>query len=427
VTPAAPGETAAVAAAAGEPAALAAAAAVAGAYASEWARVVSTLIRITGDWSLAEECTADAFEAALKLWPTEGVPRTPGAWLTTVAKNKALDRLRRATTEKRKLTEVATMHYLQEPTDDDVSDDRLRLIFTCCHPALAMEARVALTLRTVAGLTTPEIAAAFLVPEATMAQRIVRAKRKITNAGIPYRVPTASALPERLGGVLAVLYLLYGQGYSARRVDLAAEAIRLTRLLVDLMPNEAEALGLLSLMLLQHSRRDARVDDAGDLVTLEDQDRALWHRDEIDDGLGMLRRASRLDGAGAYFVQAAMAAVHARAASFADTDTGQLVSLYDTLLAIAPSPVVELNRAIAVGMRDGAAAGLSAVEAAATALPDFYLVPAARADFLRRLERLDEAAVAYQEAAEIAPTEADRRFLAKRLAEVTTGTNRRNG
>jgi RNA polymerase sigma-70 factor, ECF subfamily len=400
--------------------------AVAGAYATEWARVVSTLIRITGDWSLAEECTADAFEAALKLWPVEGVPRTPGAWLTTVAKNKALDRLRRATTEKRKLTEVATMQYLQEPTDDDVSDDRLRLIFTCCHPALAMDARVALTLRTVAGLTTPEIAAAFLVPEATMAQRIVRAKRKITNAGIPYRVPTASALPERLGGVLAVLYLLYGQGYSSRRVDLAAEAIRLTRLLVDLMPNEAEALGLLALMLLQHSRRDARVDDAGELVTLEDQDRHLWHRDEIVDGLGILHRASKLDGAGAYFVQAAMAAVHARAATFDETDTEQLVALYDTLSAIAPSPVVALNRAIALGMHAGPAAGLAAVEAAAPALPDFYLVPAARADFLRRLERFDDAAVAYREAAAIAPTPADHTFLAKRLAEVEAGTNKRS-
>jgi RNA polymerase sigma-70 factor, ECF subfamily len=400
--------------------------AVAGAYASEWARVVSTLIRITGDWSLAEECTADAFESALKLWPTEGVPRVPGAWLTTVAKNKALDRLRRSTTEKKKLTEVATMQYLQEPTDDDVSDDRLRLIFTCCHPALALEARVALTLRTVAGLTTPEIAAAFLVPEATMAQRIVRAKRKITNAGIPYRVPSASALPERLGGVLAVLYLLYTQGYSSRRVDLAAEAIRLGRLLVDLMPNEAEALGLLALMTLQHSRRDARVDAAGELVTLEDQDRGLWHKDEIVDGLDLIHRASKLEGAGPYFVQAAIAAVHAAAASFEATDTARLVSLYDTLLQVNPSPVIALNRAIAIGMRDGAAAGLDAVEAVAGDLPDYPLVPAARADFLRRDGQWHRAATAYAVAISATTTEAEQRYLAKRLAEVEAQIKQRS-
>lgn len=387
--------------------------------------MVSTLIRITGDWSLAEDCTAEAFETALERWQRDGVPRNPGAWLTTVAKNRALDRLRRATNEARKLKEVAIMSELEEAEDaPDVADDRLRLVFTCCHPALPLEARVALTLRTVAGLTTPEIASAFLVPEATMAQRIVRAKRKITNAGIPYRVPPAHLLPERLGGVLAVLYLLFNEGYSASsgtvlvRTDLAAEAIRLTRAVVSLMPDEPEARGLLALMLLQHSRRDARTDAAGELVTLDDQDRSLWDSAAIAEGLSLLDARG-----GAYQLQAAIASVHASAPSPDATDWSALVSLYDRLAGLSPTPVVALNRAIAVGMADGFELGLAELDrvAASTALGGYYLVPAARADFLRRLGRDAEAAVQYRLALETVPTDPERRFLERRLQQVEGG------
>lgn len=387
--------------------------------------MVSTLIRITGDWSLAEDCTAEAFETALERWQRDGVPRNPGAWLTTVAKNRALDRLRRATNEARKLKEVAIMNELEEAEDaPDVADDRLRLVFTCCHPALPLEARVALTLRTVAGLTTPEIASAFLVPEATMAQRIVRAKRKITNAGIPYRVPPAHLLPERLGGVLAVLYLLFNEGYSASsgtvlvRTDLAAEAIRLTRAVVSLMPDEPEARGLLALMLLQHSRRDARTDAAGELVTLDDQDRSLWDSAAIAEGLSLLDARG-----GVYQLQAAIASVHASAPSPEATDWGALVSLYDRLAGLSPTPVVALNRAIAIGMAHGLETGLVELDrvAASTALGGYYLVPAARADFLRRLGRDAEAAVQYRLALETVPTDPERRFLERRLQQVEGG------
>ena len=387
--------------------------------------MVSTLIRITGDWSLAEDCTAEAFAAALEKWGSDGVPRNPGAWLTTVAKNRALDRLRRAANEARKLREVAIMSELEEPLDDeDVTDDRLRLIFTCCHPALALESRVALTLRTVAGLTTPEIAHAFLVPEATMAQRIVRAKRKITNAGIPYRVPPAHLLPERLGGVLAVLYLLFNEGYSASsgavlmRTDLAAEAIRLTRAVVALMPDEPEASGLLALMLLQHSRRDARLDPNGELVTLDDQDRGRWDAAAIAEGLALLDARG-----GAYQLQAALAAVHASASDPAATDWAAAVAIYDRLAALSPTPVVALNRAIAIGMGRGFEAGLAEIErvAASAALDGYYLVPAARADFLRRLGRSDEAAQQYRLALETVPTDPERRFLVRRLRQVEGG------
>lgn len=395
---------------------------VASAYREEWARVVSTLIRITGDWSLAEDCAAEAFETALEKWERDGIPRNPGAWLTTVAKNRALDRLRRATNEAKKLKEVAIMNELEEPADaEDVTDDRLRLVFTCCHPALPLEARVALTLRTVAGLTTPEIASAFLVPEATMAQRIVRAKRKITHAGIPYRVPPAHLLPERLGGVLAVLYLLFNEGYSASsgtvlvRSDLAAEAIRLTRAVVGLMPDEPEARGLLALMLLQHSRRDARLDSDGELLTLDEQDRSRWDHAAIAEGLSLLGRP-----VGSYQLQAAIAAVHASALDPATTDWGSVVALYERLATLSPTPVIALNRAIAVGMARGFDTGLAELDrvAASAGLGSYYLVPAARADFLRRLGRTREAAEQYRLALAGAPTEPEQRYLARRLEQV---------
>jgi RNA polymerase sigma-70 factor (ECF subfamily) len=408
-------------------------AAVAEAFQQEWGRVVATLIRMTGDWDLAEECAQDAFAVALERWPRDGVPRRPGAWLTTTARNRALDRLRRGATEAAKLREGAALWPSEEPDDGDgdgddgtVRDDRLRLIFTCCHPALPLEARVALTLRTLAGLTTAEIARALLVSEPTMAKRLVRAKGKIRNAAIPYRVPPAHLLPERTGGVLAVLYLLFNEGYAATagadlmRHDLCAEAIRLGRALVSLMPDEPEARGLLALMLLHHARRAARVDEAGGIVTLEDQDRALWDATEIDEGLGLLDAALRQDRAGPYQLQASIAACHAGAASAADTDWARIAQLYGRLAALVPSAVVELNRAVAVAMADGPAQGLKLVQAleASGALAGYHLLPATRADLLRRLERHAEAAEGYREALELASTEAERRYLTRRLAEV---------
>jgi RNA polymerase sigma-70 factor (ECF subfamily) len=408
-------------------------AAVADAFSQEWGRIVATLIGMTGDWDLAEECAQDAFARALRSWPRDGIPPRPGAWLTTTARNRAIDVLRRRATETAKLQEAAMLSVPDPPEADEsgVRDDRLRLIFTCCHPALQLEARVALTLRTLAGLTTAEIARAFLIPEPTMAQRLVRAKHKIRNAGIPYRVPPAHLLPERTTGVLGVLYLLFNEGYSATggpdllRPDLCAEGIRLARVLAGLMPDEPEVLGLLALMLLHDARRTARVDDAGEIVTLEQQDRSLWNGGEIDEGCARLETALHRGRPGAYQLQAAIAACHATAAQAADTDWAAIARLYQRLAQLVPSAVVRLNGAVAVAMADGPAAGLAQVDALAATgeLAGYHLLPATRADLLRRLGRRTEAAEAYAEAVELARTDSERRYLSRRLAEVTGGSS----
>jgi RNA polymerase sigma-70 factor, ECF subfamily len=386
-------------------------------YRQEWGQVVATLIRVTGDWELAEECAQEAFAAALERWPNDGVPDRPGAWLTTTARNRAIDWLRREAVGAQKLREVAAMTYDSEPPYD-VPDDRLRLMFTCCHPALAMEARVALTLRTLAGLSTTEIARAFLVPETTMSKRLTRAKQKIQHAGIPYRVPPAHLLPERTPAVLAVLYLLFNEGYSdVVRSNLSGEAIRLARLLVQLMPDEPEAAGLLALMLLHDARRDTRLAPDGALVTLDEQDRTQWDTTRITEGVDLLDSALRRGEPGPYQVQAAIAACHATARTAADTDWPQIAALYTQL---PQTPVVALNRAVAIGMADGPAVGLRLVEElAAGPLLGYHLLPATRADFLRRLNRPTEAATAYREALTLATTDAERRYLERRLSEAT--------
>jgi RNA polymerase sigma-70 factor (ECF subfamily) len=403
--------------------------AVAEAFRSEWGGVVAHVIRITGDWDLAEECAQDAFAQALVNWAREGVPANPAGWLKTTARHRAYDRLRRARVGQAKIEQVARNMHSAERDDADssgFSDDRLRLLFTCCHPALAAEAQVALALRTLLGLTTAEIARAFLVPEETMAKRLVRAKHKIRDAGIPYRIPQAHQLPDRLVGVLAAIYGLFNEGYGASagaelmRSALSEEAIRLGRLLCQLMPDEPEALGLLSLMMLHHARRRSRVDASGELVLLEDQDRSLWDGDAIGEGCTLLDRATRLGRNGPYQLLAAIAACHATAPSAGDTDWVEVARLYEQLYRLVPSPVIALNRAVAIAMADGPAEGLALVDAieAGGALSDYYLLPATRADLLRRLGRTEEAAVAYRHAIEMAPSEPERRFMHRRITEM---------
>jgi RNA polymerase sigma-70 factor (ECF subfamily) len=407
----------------------------------ESGRAVATLIRVLGDFDLAEDAVQEAFVVALERWPADGVPENPGAWITRVARNKAIDRLRRERTLSEKRELVARLEEMDapEPSAEEAAieregtaslpDDRLRLIFTACHPAIAPEARVALTLRTLGGLTTAEIARAFLVSEAAMAQRLVRAKRKIREAGIPYEVPDSAHLPERMASVLATLYLVFNEGYSATESDalvrreLCAEAIRLTRVLRSVLPDEPEVAGLLALMLLQDSRRNARTDERGDMILLEDQDRSSWDRDEIAEGLGLIDgamsrlRAVRAGAPGPYAVQAAIAAEHARAPEPEATDWSRIRRLYDWLGVVQPSPVVELNRAVAIAMADAPERGLEAMDEI-EGLDDYQHYHSARADLFARIGRREESRAAYERARELATNPVERRFLEGRLREL---------
>jgi len=409
-------------------------------YRVESGRILATLIRLLGDFDLAEEAMHEAFAAALSLWPTSGVPGNPRPWLISTARFKAIDTLRRRARWDASQDEL--VRYLEaqgssaqtSKEDDSLEDDRLRLIFTCCHPSLAPEAHVALTLREVCGLTTEEIAKAFLTTPRTLAQRIVRAKAKIRETRIPYEVPTPEELPERLGAVLQVIYLVFNEGYSAAagaevtRAELTGEAIRLGRLLAELQPEPevlgSEVMGLLSLMLLQESRRAARTSPTGDLILLENQDRSLWNREQIAEGVALVEKALGYRGTsrrfGSYTLQAAIAAVHAEAESVAATDWRQIVLLYDQLLRIQPSPVVELNRAVAIAMRDGPEAGLAQIDAVLEdgELANYYLAHSARADMYRRLGRTAEARSAYEKALALTQQEPERQFLARRLDEL---------
>jgi RNA polymerase sigma-70 factor, ECF subfamily len=399
-------------------------------YRSESRRVLATLIRLLGDFDLAEEAMQEAFAAAVERWPSEGLPRNPRAWLVSTGRFKAIDALRRRARFDASLGAIAEklgdgVTPAQEPDDDSVDDDRLRLIFTCCHPALPPDAQIALTLREVCGLTTEEIARAFLAPAPTLAQRIVRAKSKIKAARIPYQIPSRTELPDRLASVLHVIYLVFNEGYSASsgdsltRHDLSAEAIRLGRLLVELLP-EPEAVGLLALMLLHEARRPARTSADGDLILLSEQDRTLWDREQIAEGITLVERAMRSRNFGPYTLQAAIAALHAEAPTAEATDWDEIVGLYDVLLRAEPSPVIELNRAAAVAMRDGPEAGLRLIEQllARGELTDYPPAHSARAELSRRLHRTEQAIAAYERALELTSQAPQRRFLAGRLTEL---------